>query len=125
MWGQEIHGATVQGGFTTSNRELAQEILMFTSEASTLGSSGRFLEEARQELKGWEEDRGIAGWGRAGGVSTGPGWFFGAGIAEDGTVGHHSRAAINEIQDLSSRMAPLMASVGSTDLGYSVSIRSQ
>lgn len=43
------------------------------------------------------------------------------------TVGHHWRAAINKIleRDLSSRIAPLMASVGSTDLGYSVSIRAQ
>lgn len=111
----------------TSHRELAQEILMFTSEVSTLGSNGRYREEARQGLKGWEEDRGTAGWGRVVGMGTGQGWFFGEGQAEDGTVGHHWRAVTNERpeQDLCSRLVPLMASVGSTDLGYSVSIRTQ
>lgn len=40
----------------TSKRELAQEILMFTSEASTLGSNGRHPEKARQGLNRWKED---------------------------------------------------------------------
>lgn len=40
----------------TSERELAHEILMFTSEASTLGSNGRHPEEAKQGLNRWKED---------------------------------------------------------------------
>lgn len=76
MWGPEIHRATVQGGFMTSKRKLAQEILIFTSEASTLGSNGTYPEEARQGLKGWKEDRNS--WlGQGGRVSTRQDWFFG------------------------------------------------
>lgn len=111
----------------TSKRELAQEILMLTSEASTLGSNESI--QRRQGLKGRKEDGGPAGQGRVVGVSTGQDWFFGKAKQRVGhrTVDHHWRAAIKETleQDLSSKIAPLMASVGSTDLGYSVSIRIQ
>lgn len=60
-WGPEIHGETAQRGFMTSERELAQEILMYITEASNPWRNGGLSrgEEARA-------DRMEGRWGTAG-----------------------------------------------------------